>query len=860
MGVHGLTTFLREKRAILSKTINFSQQDRPSTPLVVDGWSFIYKVLEDSGLPWVYGGEYEAFYHLVVKIVKAWIAVGLRPIFVFDGSTPPGKLDTAISRLNQAHVQQALLFFRTSAASRNTRRFLNEARIIPPLALTVCVHALLDFQHDILEAVPTEYEEGATGDQIEIHFADEEADPYAVELAGRLGAYVAGRDSDFVVLNSEGYLGYVPLEEMVWLVSNNKNEQTVDEDTDDGFQSVKKKKRTVPQRMTGFGVIPPDSTDFSLSVSLYTPASLAQHLNLPVSILPLLGALVGNDYTLQPGDRPSYAVNPRAITSLLFERRLTNSQRITHASTTLNTLLFGRPGKRAKKRPQSVMELIQTTVEALAVSSGAPSVLVGPDQQAAMVERIVEGTLPYAMPLRPSEDAFLSNTVCALHLPHECRLVVQMDRAGMYGSSTYAETVSALYLRAYRLGKFSPYLMDILSTRTFWPDIFLENPDVETVSRSISRYMRQFAYSLLEDGIIIPAPLMPENEEESTDSLEDDLDELVDVVEESEDEYGDGDDISADVSKLRGELRQLQFNADERIKTASSIDQDSIRDFDSVNDSVAPSSSVRSPAPLQRPTITKKRIAARCKTVTEYVRRGARVVAEEIEVTSLHHFIGSSPPDDGLPTIPFQLRSEDERIAILCSFLRINHRSVLNVSEDDRMPILCLRLVISRLHERAEEATNSKERQMEKWTRKEARAFLASMSRSPEQISLDPPSEVSERSIQLTAQILTALECIEHVVQVLLLTDTIPACAHFFSGLSFHSLLASSEIVDVSQNVWEAVTNGLEICFAEERQGRKTRRKAQKAAANSEISPAVNGRGKMTASGSLYSLLSDLSA
>ena len=47
--------------------------------------SFIYKVLEDSGLPWVYGGEYDAFYDLVVKVVKAWISVGLRPIFVFDG-------------------------------------------------------------------------------------------------------------------------------------------------------------------------------------------------------------------------------------------------------------------------------------------------------------------------------------------------------------------------------------------------------------------------------------------------------------------------------------------------------------------------------------------------------------------------------------------------------------------------------------------------------------------------------------------------------------------------------------------------------------------------------------------------------
>ena len=103
MGVHGLTTFLRERRSQLSRTLNFFQNDEQSAPLVVDGWSyvgtcvsrifrtdqicfassFIYKVLEDSGLPWVYGGEYDAFYDLVVRIVKAWISVGLRPIFVF---------------------------------------------------------------------------------------------------------------------------------------------------------------------------------------------------------------------------------------------------------------------------------------------------------------------------------------------------------------------------------------------------------------------------------------------------------------------------------------------------------------------------------------------------------------------------------------------------------------------------------------------------------------------------------------------------------------------------------------------------------------------------------------------------------
>lgn len=47
---------------------------------------FIYKLLQDSNLPWVYGGEYGELARLVVQVVQAWLDVGLRPIFVFDGT------------------------------------------------------------------------------------------------------------------------------------------------------------------------------------------------------------------------------------------------------------------------------------------------------------------------------------------------------------------------------------------------------------------------------------------------------------------------------------------------------------------------------------------------------------------------------------------------------------------------------------------------------------------------------------------------------------------------------------------------------------------------------------------------------
>jgi hypothetical protein len=115
-----------------------------------------------------------------------------------QGATPGLKFQTVVSRLTQSHVQPSLLFFRTSPASRSTPRFLHESRIIPPLLYSTCIHAL----GIVLNKT----------DALEIHYADEEGDPYAVELAGRVGGFVVGNDSDFVVFNSDGYLGYVSLQ------------------------------------------------------------------------------------------------------------------------------------------------------------------------------------------------------------------------------------------------------------------------------------------------------------------------------------------------------------------------------------------------------------------------------------------------------------------------------------------------------------------------------------------------------------------------------------------------------------------------------------------------------------------------
>jgi hypothetical protein len=56
--------------------------------------SFIYELLLKSKLPWVYGGEYSGFKNLIIRVVEAWLRLGFRLSFVFDGA-PAHWMETA---------------------------------------------------------------------------------------------------------------------------------------------------------------------------------------------------------------------------------------------------------------------------------------------------------------------------------------------------------------------------------------------------------------------------------------------------------------------------------------------------------------------------------------------------------------------------------------------------------------------------------------------------------------------------------------------------------------------------------------------------------------------------------------------
>jgi hypothetical protein len=649
--------------------------------------------------------------------------------------------------------------------------------------------------------------------------ADDEGDPFSVELAGRLKGYVTSRDSDYVILNVEGYAGYLPMDQMVWSTNNSQGNGEEDQIQDDAGFIVARKNKARGLASEGHvylqGFIPPDTTsDLSLSCVAYSPRGLAAHFQIPISLLPLLGALIGNDFTT---DR-------RPISKLFFARDMTVSQRFARVANVLKAVTAVANGTSQKKKARhqitGVVDFVDLTIESLLIRPMS----MGSGERESMVEKTVEAALQYAIPryLDHDEEFTFSTTPCPLHGGDSCPLVVSLSRTTSdhptENDIEAQKQVRSLYMSAYRSGHFSPGLMDVLTTGTAWPELFLENPDIETVSRSLGRPIREWVYALLDDGIgLVENKTDQEGNglRETSADEESDTDEIIDVVEEDSDE-----DMGTDnpLAPLQGALREFSIGA-----------------------KPPPSSS------SQASTLHSRRL----KHVIEYLRRGTRYVEEPVSVPSLamllsSHSIGINGKDHD--SWPIQLRDEEFRLTVFLRALGSNTPLVKALPSEYLMAAVSLRWAVSRLAVRADEAQPSVEREKEKWTVREAQAFLASFSWPclPGGKLVDPSSPPPEnRSVQLTAQILAIFDAIEMLSQTLLLTNKAPNPAPMFSGRAFHRTLANRETPDV-QNIpsglWDACVEGLQGAFAPEKGGKgKKDRKTKGGRAMSGNGPAVHG-------------------
>lgn len=645
--------------------------------------------------------------------------------------------------------------------------------------------------------------------------ADNEGDPFAVELAGRLRGYVTGRDSDYVILNVKGYAGYIPMDQMVWSADSQGNNEESRLQDDAGFvvsqRNKAKKQGSEPHTQ---GIISPDTKDaLSLSCVVYNPHGLAAHLQISLSLLPLLAALVGNDFT---ADR-------RSMSKLFYQRDMTVSQRITRVANVLKSVAAAASGKSPKKarhQTTSVVDFVDLTIESLLIRP----VAMGSGEREDIVEKTVEAALRYAIPKNQDGEQIIKEptSACPLHDAESCPLGFLSRPASDISTKNENgswEQVRSLYISAYRRGDFSPGLMDVLSTRNAWPDLFLENPDVETVIRSLGRPIREGVYALLDDGTGLLGGDIDtggDGPEGSTAIEESDEDEVIDVHSDSDEDMGTANPLVP----LQGAL--------EKLSTGTTI-----------------SSSTSSVTP------TSQRVWP--KQVIEHVRRGTRHVEEPVSVPTLTTLLSAHGVDfaKGPEPLPVQLRDEELRLNVFLRALGSDTPLVKALPPEQLMAAVSLRWIVRRLSDRADEAGPSAEKQREKWSLREGQAFLVSFSwpclpndsTSVELETTVPPLE--DRSVQLTAQVLATFDAVEMLSQTLLLASRVPNRGYLFSGRAFHRWLAGNvENVDagIPSGLWDACVDGLDGSFAHGKGGNtRKNRKSKGDRASSANAPAVQG-------------------
>ncbi|GAA5991787.1 hypothetical protein JCM10908_001142 [Rhodotorula pacifica] len=241
MGVQSLTTYVK-KHNLGSYIYLPDPLGETGIPLVVDGMAWAYNVgLVDT----FQGGSYAAIRANTRRYIEYWRACGLEPEVVWDGPFDSSKLATVISRSEQS-LQRSINYMRAPDSLRGDCKFWSKITRLPPMA-----HMAIAAELEAL-GVPN-------------HCAEGEADSPTAELAQRRNGFVLSNDSDYFIYPAQ-CRGYIPLTSVTYGSYNSARLETV-----------------------------PISEPPSMQLLVYQPSTIARSFSLPVTFLPLLAALIGND-------------------------------------------------------------------------------------------------------------------------------------------------------------------------------------------------------------------------------------------------------------------------------------------------------------------------------------------------------------------------------------------------------------------------------------------------------------------------------------------------------------------------------------------------------------------------------------
>lgn len=412
-----------------------------------------------------------------------------------EGPLPQLKLKTDLSRLASHLPSIMLLSLAPTTAHPPTT-------VIPPLVLSA-------FQHAVAQCDP----------MVRSYYEDQEADARVAEIAARENGYILGLDSDYMILGGGEGRGYVELLDMLW-VAKEEISNAGKNDGDDGFTPVKgsRKKQLMTKRLSRPHALSPPGNIESLTISAYHPRLLAEHLGLPLPLLPLFAALVGNDYA--------------SFHLLFFQRHLTSAERTPIVAEALRSVLAQQQRLHARKKKIPSSSSSSTTGSTAGdeafdfLTSAIEALLLHPplstEKLAEVHSALISSTMAYTLPPHPSVSAYSLLTPA-------CRPAANVE-------------ILALYEAAASEGKFSPKLVTAIRDGIYLGRVVVEDLNERKSGGIIyGGEIREVAWGVLEEGVGIGLGIEEEPQEEDVDAElvegeEEDDEEMIDVVEETSDE------------------------------------------------------------------------------------------------------------------------------------------------------------------------------------------------------------------------------------------------------------------------------------------------------------------------------------
>lgn len=357
------------------------------------------------------------------------------------GASPPSKHPTLLQRM-QDKIAAARLFYTISTTTRSAPGFGYGEAILPSLVGLAFAAALR------AEDVPLHY------------VASGEADGQCVKLAREVGGYVLGQDTDFIIFNGQ----YAPLDMMEWI-----GDSEPDAEQESEFTLVTgKAKRTRRSNLI------PGAGEKKLVLATYTSELLARRLRIPMTLLPLLASLVGNDYT------------PKNAADLFFPG-VRAAERVEKVARVLREIQLKSKGGGA----DAAVDMVRRAVKLL---SKWP---LDEKTTDTLVDGLIDATMQYVL---PSRDCCSTYPYCGDHS---------------------LSPVGEAYANAQRLGYGNINTHNYLYPDRVYIHFPVEDPGMPSVRTSPAAVnARTAAYEILDRELGLQWPPSPEKEEEQRQDAE----------------------------------------------------------------------------------------------------------------------------------------------------------------------------------------------------------------------------------------------------------------------------------------------------------------------------------------------------